>query len=149
MVMNEEVTGLISYIGTKHTTIRYDQTLYQWNMTVANNPNIQAVSYSEVSSLVIGKHSWQITGDYACNSKPQTVLLSLRSQSFLTTLSFYLCSSARVTRASSPVLAGSASPSSLGVTTSTTATTAQTRPTVAGSPLTRPTRGSSCRLPPG
>ena len=29
MVMNEEVTGLISYIGTKHTIIRYDQTLYQ------------------------------------------------------------------------------------------------------------------------
>ena len=29
MVMNEEITGLISYIGTKHTIIRYDQTLYQ------------------------------------------------------------------------------------------------------------------------
>ena len=143
MVMNEEVTGLISYIGTKHTTIRYDQTLYQWNMTVANNPNIQAVSYSEVSSLVIGKHSWQITGDYACNSKPQTVLLSLRSQSFIfITFSFYLCSSVRVTRASSPVLEGSVSPCSLAATTSTTATIAQTRPTVAGSPLTRPTRGS-------
>ena len=79
MVMNEPTTGLISYIGTKHTMIRYDQSLYQWNMSVANNPNIQAVSYSEVSSLVIGKHSWHISGDYACNSKPQTLVLSLRS----------------------------------------------------------------------
>ena len=52
MVMNEELTGLISYIGTKHTTIRYDQSLYQWNMTVANNPAISGVSYSDVNSLV-------------------------------------------------------------------------------------------------
>ena len=52
MVMNEELTGLISYIGTKHTIIRYDQNLYQWNMTVANNPAISGVSYSDVNSLV-------------------------------------------------------------------------------------------------
>ena len=29
MVTNEETTGLLSYVGEKHTTMQYDQTLYQ------------------------------------------------------------------------------------------------------------------------
>ena len=29
MVTNEETTGLLSYVGEKHTTVQYDQTLYQ------------------------------------------------------------------------------------------------------------------------
>ena len=38
--------------GEKHTVIQYDPALYQWNMTVANNPAISGVSYSDVNSLV-------------------------------------------------------------------------------------------------
>ena len=79
MVINDEETGLISYIGEKHTTIKYDQTLYQWNMTVVNNPEIQATSYSEMSSLLIGKHSWHVSGDYSCSSKPYDLTLALSS----------------------------------------------------------------------
>ena len=79
MVNNDEESGLISYIGKKHTLIKYDQTLYQWNMSVANNPDIHGVSYSEVTSLVIGKHVWLISGDYACSSKGQEVELALTS----------------------------------------------------------------------
>ena len=79
MVVNDEATGLISYIGKKHTVIKYDQTLYQWNMTVANNPDIMGVSYSEVSSLVIGKHKWEVQGDYACSSQQQQLELALSS----------------------------------------------------------------------
>ena len=79
MVTNEEETGLLSYIGEKHTIIKYDQTLYQWNMTVANNPEIQGTSYSDVSSLLIGKHSWHVSGDYACSSKPYDLDLALSS----------------------------------------------------------------------
>ena len=79
MVTNEEETGLLSYIGEKHTIIKYDQTLYQWNMTVANNPEIQGTSYSDVSSLLIGKHLWHVSGDYACSSKPYDLDLALSS----------------------------------------------------------------------
>ena len=75
MVNNDEETGLISYIGKifpdierikkilpttnfsgkKYTKIQYDQSLYQWNISVSNNPRISAVSYSDVSTMVIGK----------------------------------------------------------------------------------------------
>ena len=79
MVTNDEKTGLISYIGEKHTTIKYDQSLYQWNMTVANNPDIKGISYSEMSSLLIGKHSWHVSGDYSCSSKPYVLTLALSS----------------------------------------------------------------------
>ena len=79
MVTNEESTGLISYIGQKHTIIKYDQTLYQWNMTVSNNPIIQAVSTSDVSSLLIGKNTFDVTGDYACSTKPYSLELALSS----------------------------------------------------------------------
>ena len=74
---NDEETGLISYIGKifpdigsikkiismtnfsgkKYTKIQYDQSLYQWNISVSNNPRISAVSYSDVSTMVIGKSS--------------------------------------------------------------------------------------------
>ena len=77
MVNNDEETGLISYIGKifpdivrirkilpttnfsgkKYTKIQYDQSLYQWNISVSNNPRISAVSYSDVSTMVIGKSS--------------------------------------------------------------------------------------------
>ena len=67
------------YTGKKHTRIQYDQRLYQWNISVANNPAISGVSYSEVSSLVIGSHSWRVEGDHACSSKPQQLTLSLSS----------------------------------------------------------------------
>ena len=79
MVTNEESTGLISYIGQKHTIIKYDQKLYQWNMTVSNNPIIQAVSTSDVSSLLIGKNTFDVTGDYACSTKPYSLELALSS----------------------------------------------------------------------
>lgn len=62
MVTNEPITGFVSYIGEKHTTIQYDQRLYQWNMSVANNPDISGVCYSDVSSLLIGKHQWEVRG---------------------------------------------------------------------------------------
>ena len=70
MVTNAEDTGLISYIGKKHTMIQYDQRLHQWNMSVANNQDIHRV---------IGKHAWAIKGDYACGSKDQELELALSS----------------------------------------------------------------------
>ena len=48
-------------------------------MTVANNPDIHGTCYSDVSSLLIGKHTWHVTGDYACSSKPYTLVLALSS----------------------------------------------------------------------
>ena len=44
--------------GKKYTKIQYDQSLYQWNISVANNPRISAVSYSDVSTMVIGTSSF-------------------------------------------------------------------------------------------
>ena len=79
MVTNEETTGLISYIGQKHTIITYDPTLYQWNMTVSNNPTIQAKSISDVSSLLIGTNTYDVIGDYACSTKPYSLELALSS----------------------------------------------------------------------
>ena len=75
--------------------IQYDPALYQWNMSVTNNPAISGVSYSDVNSLVssnsqlyeksltvvqvIGLHTWHIAGDYSCSTQPHTTLLSLSS----------------------------------------------------------------------
>ena len=71
-------TGMIKYVGTKHTTLTYDSSLYQWNMTVANNPDILGVSLSTLQSLLIGVHEFDIFGDFECNSRPYKVKLSLR-----------------------------------------------------------------------
>ena len=79
MVINDEKNGMITYIGERNTIIKYDDILYQWNMTVTNNPSMSAVSHSEMSSLVIGKHTWHVSGDTGCNSKPYSVILSLSS----------------------------------------------------------------------
>ena len=65
--------------GKKHTRITYDQQLYQWIMTVANNPEMSGVSHSEVSSLVVGSHSWLVEGDHTCSNQPQQLTLSLSS----------------------------------------------------------------------
>ena len=75
MVMNEPRSGLLSYIGEKHTVIQYDQQLYQWNMSVTNNAAISGVSYSDVSSLLIGRHTWHVAGDYACSTKARENIL--------------------------------------------------------------------------
>ena len=50
--MGSIVGHLCAGAGEKHTVIQYDPALYQWNMTVANNPAISGVSYSDVNSLV-------------------------------------------------------------------------------------------------
>ena len=70
--------GMVEYIGFKHTTLQYDFTLYQWNMTVANNPDILGVSHTTMQSLLIGVHEWEIFGDINCNSRPYKVKLALR-----------------------------------------------------------------------
>ena len=82
MVNNDEDTGLISYIGIKiftdnrkidlvqncsgkkYTKIQYDQNLYQWTISVANNPRISAVSYSDVSTMVIGTVASSLRSKY-------------------------------------------------------------------------------------
>ena len=46
---------MTNFSGKKYTKIQYDQSLYQWNISVSNNPRISAVSYSDVSTMVIGK----------------------------------------------------------------------------------------------
>lgn len=57
----------------------YDQTRYQWNMTVVNNPDILGVSHSTMKSLLIGVHEWDIIGDYECESRPYKIKLALSS----------------------------------------------------------------------
>ena len=69
---------MIKFVGKKHTTLLYDSSLYQWNMSVANNPNILGVSHSTMQSLLIGVHEFDIYGDVECNSRPYKVKLSLR-----------------------------------------------------------------------
>lgn len=85
MINNDEETGLISYIGLykclhiqncsksgkKWTKIQFDRNLYQWNISVTNNPRISAISYSDVSTMVIGKHVWKVSGDFACSTQDQ------------------------------------------------------------------------------
>ena len=72
------VLGLVKYVGTAHTTLFYDSYLYQWNMSVINNPKILGVSHSTMESLLIGVHEFDIFGDVKCNSRPYKVKLSLR-----------------------------------------------------------------------
>ena len=72
------MTGLVKYVGRKQTTILYDSSLYQWNISVANNPNIHGVSHSTMQSLLIGVHQFDIFGDVECNSRPYKVKISLR-----------------------------------------------------------------------
>ena len=78
VVLNDERTGMVKYVGQKHTVIEYDESLHQWNMTVVNQPSIRGHSSTELSGLTIGTQSWTILGDQGCQSKPQTIKLSLR-----------------------------------------------------------------------
>ena len=48
-LLNDPETGLPSYIGDKHSLIRYDEASNQWNISVLNNPDISAVCYSDLS----------------------------------------------------------------------------------------------------
>ena len=72
------MAGMIKFVGKKHTTLLYDSFLYQWNMSVANNPSILGVSHSTMQSLLIGVHEFDIFGDVECNSRRYKVKLSLR-----------------------------------------------------------------------
>ena len=78
-IMNDEVTGLLTYIGDKSTIISYDGNLNQWNMTVVNDLDARGWSYSEMPSLVIGEHNWTINGDHGCSTQEYTTVLSLSS----------------------------------------------------------------------
>ena len=69
---------MVKYVGQKHTVIEYDESLHQWNMTVVNQPSIRGHSSTELSGLTIGTQSWTILGDQGCQSKAQTIKLSLR-----------------------------------------------------------------------
>ena len=51
----KKIIPTTNFSGKKYTKIQYDQSLYQWNISVSNNPRISAVSYSDVSTMVIGK----------------------------------------------------------------------------------------------
>ena len=83
------VAGMVKFVGKKHTTILYDSNLYQWNISVANNPNILGISFSTMKSLLIGLHEFDIFGDFECNSRPYKVKLSLR-QAFKVALKEHL-----------------------------------------------------------
>ena len=46
MVTNEETTGLLSYVGEKHTTVQYDQTLYQVSsLDISSDGKFSVVSH--------------------------------------------------------------------------------------------------------
>ena len=79
MVQNDEVTGLLSYIGKKGTVIRFDSDKYHWEMVVMNNKKIKGISHAELSTLLIGKSSWKIIGDFSCSAVDQELELSLGS----------------------------------------------------------------------
>ena len=79
MVLNDEETGLISFIGKKGTIIKFDPDKYRWTMVVMNNKRIRGISYSELATLLIGKSSWRISGDYMCSTVDQDIELSLGS----------------------------------------------------------------------
>ena len=72
------LSGMVEYVGTKHSTLSYDSNLNQWNMSVANNPKILGVSPSTMKSLLIGVHEWEIFGDIECDSRAYKVKLALR-----------------------------------------------------------------------
>ena len=74
---------MVKYVGQRHTVIQYDDRLFQWNMTVVNNPSLHAFSTTELSSLCVGTHNWTIMGDIGCNTRPQQLRLSLREIIFV------------------------------------------------------------------
>ena len=51
MVTNEETTGLLSYVGEKHTTVQYDQTLYQVSsLDISSGGKFSVVSHIMISA---------------------------------------------------------------------------------------------------
>ena len=51
MVTNEETTGLLSYVGEKHTTVQYDQTLYQVSsLDISCDGKFSVVSHIMISA---------------------------------------------------------------------------------------------------
>ena len=52
MVTNEETTGLLSYVGEKHTTVQYDQTLYQVSsLDISGDDKFSVVSHIMIFSV--------------------------------------------------------------------------------------------------
>ena len=49
-IMNDEETGLLTYIGDKSTIISYDGNLNQWNMTVPMDSFTALVLSSDVDT---------------------------------------------------------------------------------------------------
>ena len=70
---------MISYIGQKATIIDYDQETFKWNIRVENDRRISGSSYADIASFAIGTNTWDITGDYSCNTRPQNISLTLSS----------------------------------------------------------------------
>ena len=51
MVTNEETTGLLSYVGEKHTTVQYDQTLYQVSsLDISSGGKFSVVSHIMITA---------------------------------------------------------------------------------------------------
>ena len=66
---------LLTITGQRHSRIIFDPILSQWNLTVANDPQLLAVSHAALSTLVIGKQFFIYSS--STKSFPQSVSADL------------------------------------------------------------------------
>ena len=71
-----DAPGDLFLLGRLHTQIRYNTSNNQWRATDPTNP-ATALSTASHLSYLLGKHSWNVTGDGCNNGQQYTTLLKL------------------------------------------------------------------------
>ena len=69
--------GRLLYHGRKQTTALYKPNDRQWELRLATNPAVRAVTNASLESLLMGKHHWTVYNDFDCTGEQGDVALSL------------------------------------------------------------------------
>ena len=75
MVINSQ--GYVDYIGLRKTLIKYNLTTQVWMIQSILQPEIMATSKAVFSTLLIGKHTWQVSNDISCQAGEMTQSVKL------------------------------------------------------------------------
>ena len=66
MIMGQN--GYIEYVGYQHSVIKYNLDKKEWAIESLPQPNTVAKSKAKFTSLLMGRHTWQVSNDDKCQA---------------------------------------------------------------------------------
>ena len=78
----DETTGEEFYLGERKSSIRYNADMQIWNMTTRDKPGIYATSQASRTSILLGRHQWNLHNEPKCLHELEMVLTSCHQSEF-------------------------------------------------------------------